>query len=95
MNEFRFICARLILDERVLKILSVTERHTYKTVCIRYFQTLKGLLETSYLHCFSVSTLCISFCICSIHTSNYTCIAFTHHKNCCLTKSYVKVMFNV
>ena len=27
MNEFRFICARLILDERVLKILSVTERH--------------------------------------------------------------------
>ena len=28
MNEFRFICARLILDERVLKILSVTERHT-------------------------------------------------------------------
>ena len=29
MNEFRFICARLILDERVLKILSVTERHTH------------------------------------------------------------------
>ena len=28
MNEFRFICARLILDERILKILSVTERHT-------------------------------------------------------------------
>ena len=28
MNEFRFICSRLILDERVLKILSVTERHT-------------------------------------------------------------------
>ena len=27
MNEFRFICVRLILDERVLKILSVTERH--------------------------------------------------------------------
>ena len=27
MNEFHFICARLILDERVLKILSVTERH--------------------------------------------------------------------
>ena len=27
MNEFRFICARLILGERVLKILSVTERH--------------------------------------------------------------------
>ena len=26
MNEFRLICARLILDERVLKILSVTER---------------------------------------------------------------------
>ena len=30
MNEFRFICARLILDERVLKILSVTERHTLR-----------------------------------------------------------------
>ena len=29
MNEFRFICARLILDKRVLKILSVTECHTY------------------------------------------------------------------
>ena len=28
MNEFRFICARLILYKRVLKILSVTERHT-------------------------------------------------------------------
>ena len=28
MNEFLFICARLILDERVLKILSVTERHS-------------------------------------------------------------------
>ena len=28
MNEFRFICARLRLDERVLKILSVTERHS-------------------------------------------------------------------
>ena len=27
MNEFRFICTRLILYERVLKILSVTERH--------------------------------------------------------------------
>ena len=27
MNEFLFICARLILDERVLKISSVTERH--------------------------------------------------------------------
>ena len=27
MNEFRFICARLTLYERVLKILSVTERH--------------------------------------------------------------------
>ena len=27
MNEFLFICARLILDERVLKILYVTERH--------------------------------------------------------------------
>ena len=27
MNEFRFICARLIMYERVLKILSVTERH--------------------------------------------------------------------
>ena len=26
MNEFRFICARIILYERVLKILSVTER---------------------------------------------------------------------
>ena len=31
MNEFRFICARLILDERVLKILSVTERHILGT----------------------------------------------------------------
>ena len=31
MNEFRFICARLILDERVLKILSVTERHIMGT----------------------------------------------------------------
>ena len=29
MNEFRFICALLILDERVLKILSVTERNRY------------------------------------------------------------------
>ena len=28
MNEFRFICARLIFYERVLKILSVTERHS-------------------------------------------------------------------
>ena len=28
MNEFRFIFARLILDERILKILSVTERHS-------------------------------------------------------------------
>ena len=28
MNEFRFICGRLRLDEHVLKILSVTERHT-------------------------------------------------------------------
>ena len=28
MNDFLFICSRLILDERVLKILSVTERHT-------------------------------------------------------------------
>ena len=27
MNEFRFICARLILDKRFLKILSITERH--------------------------------------------------------------------
>ena len=27
MNESRFICARLILYERVVKILSVTERH--------------------------------------------------------------------
>ena len=32
MNEFRFICARLILDERVLKILSVTERHI-QSIC--------------------------------------------------------------
>ena len=31
MNEFRFICSRLILDERVLKILSVTERHSGET----------------------------------------------------------------
>ena len=31
MNEFRFICARLILYEHVLKILSVTERHTIWT----------------------------------------------------------------
>ena len=29
MNEFRFICARLIFYERVLKILSVTERHSH------------------------------------------------------------------
>ena len=28
MNEFRFICARLIVDKRVLKILSIMERHT-------------------------------------------------------------------
>ena len=28
MNEFRFICARIILYERVSKILSVTERRT-------------------------------------------------------------------
>ena len=28
LNE-RFICARLILDEPVLKTLSVTERHTF------------------------------------------------------------------
>ena len=27
MNEFRFICTRLISDERVVKILTVTERH--------------------------------------------------------------------
>ena len=29
MNEFLFICARLTLDEQVLKILSVTERHSF------------------------------------------------------------------
>ena len=28
MNELRFICARLILDERVLKILPVTGHHS-------------------------------------------------------------------
>ena len=31
MNEFRFICGRLILNDRVLKILSVTERHMVVT----------------------------------------------------------------
>ena len=55
MNEFRFICARLILDERVLKILSVTERHrdldTKKTtpnieVCS---ESLGAMLEYWYI----------------------------------------------
>ena len=31
MNEFRFIYALLILYERVLKILSVTERHSFSS----------------------------------------------------------------
>ena len=38
MNEFRFICARLILDERVLKILSVTERHNYLNIYFTHVQ---------------------------------------------------------
>ena len=37
MNEFRFICARLILAERVLKILSVTERHNKDTPRLKHF----------------------------------------------------------
>ena len=41
MNEFRFICALLKLDERVLKILSVTGRHTLHTISEEIFPLIE------------------------------------------------------
>ena len=48
-----------------LTLLKITRNDAYKTVCN---------LETPYLHCVFVSILCISFCLCSIHTFKLPCI---------------------
>ena len=45
MNEFRFICAPLILDKRILKILSVTERHSYNVHAQLLFCSLNLLFS--------------------------------------------------
>ena len=48
MTEFRFICARLILYERVLKILCVTERHTMACQLLNSFHLLGFSIGDAY-----------------------------------------------
>ena len=50
MNEFRFICARLILYECVLKVLSVTERHIQinKDIILFSNRQFDSLFDTTY-----------------------------------------------
>ena len=43
MNKFWFICARLILNERGLKILSATECHSIlNDIIFVYFKVIKN-----------------------------------------------------
>ena len=64
MNEFRFICALLILDERVLKILSVTERN-------RYDARLTRELQGHRLRKLKIRGVCVSLCIQRIVWENH------------------------